>query len=175
MQGGYGASLHATAPKFSGVIGEARSTVDVNRRSRVSLGYRRDFAVGSFANFFSFHNIDLRAEVNASIVRTELRGFVQFNDYSPIDNPSGLLFIDGASPDVVERNDTTIGGSARVGFDITPWFYTGVEYQLDSRSSNFEVFPPAVLEVPPPDPSRVRPTSPAYVRHQAFLTLDFHY
>lgn len=175
LQGGYGASMHETAPKFSGVIGEARFTVDATRRSKLSLGYRRDFAVGSFANFFSFHNIDLRANVDASILRTELRGFVQLNDYSAVDNTSGLFFIDGASPDVTERNDTTYGGSARVGFDVTPWFYTGIEYQFDARSSNFEVFPPAVLEVPPPDPSRVQPTSPGYVRHQAFLTLDFHY
>lgn len=175
LQVGYGASLHAADPKFAGVIGEARASVDVTRSSLVSLGYRRDFSVGSFANFFTFHSIDLRAELRAAMIRAEVSAFVRFNDYSPVENPSGLLFIDGASPDLVERNDTTLGGSARVGFDVTPWFYIGVEYQLDSRSSNLEVFPPAVLEVPPPDPSRVRPSSPGYVRHQAFLTLDFHY
>lgn len=175
LQAGWGMSLHDRGESFSSVVGEARVTFDMTRRSRSSVGYRRDFGVGTFGNYFAFHGVDLKVGYDTSILRTEVRGFLQLNDYSPVTNASGLLFIDGASPDVVERDDVLYGGAATVGFDIASWFYAGLEYRLDARTSNLEIFPPAVLETPTPDVSRLFPSSPAYLRHQAFVTLDFHY
>lgn len=171
-QAGYGMSGHQSAPKFNGVIAEARLGFDFNERSRMHLGYRKDFTDSTFGNFISFHRAELGAEIKASIIRINTRIFGQLNEYgrfqSTLVGDIPLLVTDDVADGNVARNDTVVGGSVGVGFDVTRWFFAGVDYRLDLRVSDLEVRQPI-------NPLGLDPSSPGYVRHQTFLVLDFHY
>ncbi len=178
-QVGYGATNHKSGDSFGSVVAAAGFTVDATARTRLGLAYSRDFDVSSFGNFFAYHRAEIFGEAGVSLLRVTGRVFGQLNSYGDLANPevtvvsggSGITFtpilIDGAPANPAQRDDTLVGGSLTVGFDLTDWFYTGLSYRMDLRSSNYAV-------VSASDPTAI-PASPDYLRHQAFLTLDFHY
>ncbi len=179
LLGGYGAGFYEEGEDFSGFIGRAEVAYEIGPTSRFRLGYMRDFADSSFANFFTFHKVYARHKQQLfGRLDLSLEGAFQLQEYALNPGPvldqvsvDGVLGANAFSTD--RRVDPVVLAKGELTFFITQIFNVGVRYQLDVNASDFVMITGIVAPDDLRDPNDINTQGTAtaqFVKHRVFLT-----
>lgn len=135
--GGWGFGFYEQGETFSGFLADLRASYAIgtfSEKSRVYLGYERQFGDATIANFSSWHRPYIGYEQGLSNrrLRLRLRGEVLFRSYEG--SFSGLHNVVGGQVDLpIQLDDTLLRIRAGVDFNLTRWLALGLNYNLSSN------------------------------------------
>ncbi len=134
---GWGFGFYDEGETFSGLLADVQATYAIGataEKSKVYIGYEKQFGDATIANYSSWHKPYAGYEQGFANrrLRLKLRGEILLRSYEGIF--SGVHNVVGGQVNIPNTlSDSLVKVKAGLGFNITRWFSTSLDYTLSSN------------------------------------------
>jgi hypothetical protein len=167
---GYGGSFHRAAGvvSFNSVIANLEARFFLPKGSRLTLGYDRDFFDSLLSGWYSDDRLFLAFDQPVvKRLTAHLDGGVRFRHYEGLRMPMDFGYLDYSVDGVrgaTTRDDIIWDLHAELSVRATSWLAFAASYNLVGNTTGFAFVPVSG-----------QPISAGYIKHSAFLRVDFAY